>query len=1151
MTLATIDDQAYEFFVQESLELLQILEKGLMTLSQDHDLAKLHSLMRAAHSIKGGAACVGLMEIQQIAHHLENGIRVLYAEDTVFDTELENLLLQAFDHLRSPLVEQIETGHCNAIQALKHSQPIFAQLEVKVNRPLEDAAELPEVPMETDMTLFLFEEEISVGLRRWGALLSNPKQSMQKIQEELKSQAEVFGTLGKMLSLSGWSAIADAALQALETNPQFYPEIGKLALADFLVGQEAVLAGDREQGGQPNELLLELAKTATTVKPDIYSTITQYRQQVEQQQANPTQPRENTLETKVLETKAFKTETLADKTQESASLLLPNSFNFERSELEPAEFELHPVEPLLPNAQQSPQLTTQPSIQATDLNQNLQENWQEDSQDLHLNSRQDLQEDFQENFQEDFHKGSHEGLAKNLEEDLQEVLQEDVQEDIEEDLWEFSQHTLQQVSTLNTQQLSQVETRVSSEILDGTLINSSSLVGQDSAANLQDNLQENLEKSSEENSEASHKTLPQDSVEDKSKSPNIVLAQSSPTAQLALGVRIDLSHLDLINDSVGELVTQDNSFFLQNQTAQTVVETLEKNRVKLRQYLARLQSQLGKNSSKNLEKTIHNSLEELDQIQESVYDLKVLNLQNRQVTKKRQQTLQKIQKSLAETRMVSVMAVLNRFPRMVRDLGIQNQKQVELELKGKETLLDKAVLEKLYDPLVHLIRNAFDHGIEPPEIRMQAGKPPVGKITIYTYQQGNYTYLEIQDDGQGINLDKIRHKAVEKQLVSSEDVRRLSKDQLYELLFYPDFSTQNQVSYLSGRGVGLEAVRHQIELLKGSISIQSEVGQGTKFILRLPWMLTIAKLLVFESQNSLFAIPLDTLAGVVSASLDELKGQDGQEKYDWYGQSIPLVHSILVDYQYSNPYNQTSIQTNPSQKDNSQNNGQKNNAQKKLTLLLISQGLDTVAIKIDRVIMEQNLMIKPFNKILKVPAYLYGCTTLGDGRLVPVIDSPELLNYWSQQDQLVSGKLDLVPPQVRQTSASLPTILIIDDSITTRHSLGLTLQKAGYQILQAQNGQEGLIQLQKHPQIQIVICDLEMPEMNGFEFLSHCRRQFSSEQLPVLILTSRNNERHRKLAHELGSNEYLTKPWIEPDLIETLNNYRVKDRKVSNGKVHH
>jgi chemotaxis family two-component system sensor histidine kinase/response regulator PixL len=353
---------------------------------------------------------------------------------------------------------------------------------------------------------------------------------------------------------------------------------------------------------------------------------------------------------------------------------------------------------------------------------------------------------------------------------------------------------------------------------------------------------------------------------------------------MSLGVRVDVSRLDLINNLVGELATQDNSFLLNNQKSQTSLERLESLRDQLRKSLVKAQNhtdfyrsndQSNQNEDRQVSKSINvlvqRTLEELDQVREVIYDLKWLTLQSQQIIKKRQQTLHKLQKHLTETRMLPVESLLNRFPRMIRDLSIREQKQVKLELKGKKTLVDKAILEKLYDPLVHLIRNAFDHGIEPPAVRQLRGKPVEGKIEIKAYQQGNYTYLEIKDDGQGINLEKIRSKAIAKGIISSNEAEKLSKNQIYELLFYPDFSTREKVSNLSGRGVGLEAVRNQIEALKGYITIQSELGKGTTFTLRLPWTLTITKLLVFEIAESLFAIPLDTLAGIVSASSQDIQ----------------------------------------------------------------------------------------------------------------------------------------------------------------------------------------------------------------------------------------------------------------------------------------
>ena len=1097
-------DQSYEFFVQESLELLQILEQGLMTLSQSHEIQKLHGLMRAAHSIKGGAACVGLMGIQQIAHQLENGIRALYPEDTIFDVELEELLLQAFDCLRSPILEQIETGSCDEEAAVTNAQPIFINLEAKLGIPLEEAVEFPEVPLETDMTLFLFEKEVPSTLRRIENILASPPANLQ---EELHSQFEILATLGSMLDLSGFTAIAQMTIEALARYPDLCSEITKTALTDLWTGQKAVIEGDRVEGGKPSTTLAEFTQDRP-VEEDIL---------VEEVQ-------------EFTEEDIHREDIQHSKASQFGELLL-QAFDCLRVPL------LEQIESGAP--------PTQESIAAIDpILQKLEnqlgcslENISESGEISIFEGREDAENN---NGQKADSNGSQVAPKSNITVELQTQIEMFATLGNMLNITQFSAIAQAALEALETDPLSHLKIGVLALAefwkVEKAILTAKNLEVQAEVQKLE--VQELEVQELEVQAEVQEEEIQKEEVQ-ASVSPTPVAASVSP--QISLGVRVDVSRLDLINNLVGELATQDNSFLLHNQKSQTALEQLENIRYKLRKSLVKAQNYTdfhhSKNSSNPLEQQqvsksinllVQNTLEELDRVREVIYDMKWLTLQSQQIIKKRQQSLQKVQKHLTETRMLPVESLLNRFPRMVRDLSLRKQKQVKLELVGKNTLVDKAILEKLYDPLVHLVRNAFDHGIEDPEIRQSGGKPVEGKIEIKAYQRGNYTYVEVGDDGRGINLEKIRSQAIAKGIISGKEAERLSKNQIYEFLFYPDFSTREKVSDLSGRGVGLEAVRNQIESLKGFITVQSELGKGTKFTLRLPWTLTITKLLVFEVAESLFAIPLDTLAGIVSASSEDIVTNNQRQFYNWYGQKIPLVQSILRNYNYPR-------ENNPVQ------NGRhlisqkfaKAADKKRSILLLISQGLETVCLKIDQVLMEQNLTIKPFNKIFKAPSYFYGCTILGDGRLVPVIDSPELLTYWHKQQSSVTP-LKILPHPREFNSSKKSTVLIIDDSITTRQSLSTVLQKEGYQVLQANNGKEGLIQLEQHPQVKIVICDLEMPEMNGFEFLSHCRRRFSTDVLPVLILTSRNNDRHRQLAKQLGSNDYITKPWNEKELMLIL-----------------
>ncbi|MDY7003861.1 MAG: hybrid sensor histidine kinase/response regulator [Cyanobacteriota bacterium] len=958
-----IDDRAYEFFVEETTELLQTLEQGLINISQEHEVQKLHQLMRAAHSIKGGAACIGLTGIKTIAHDLENSIRALYQENTVFDLELENLLLQAFDCLRSPTVEQIETGNYDQENCIIKAKEVFEQIEKKLGYPLEEAAEFPEVSMEEgDMAKFLFTEEIPSGLHRWENLLAgkNSSDSGLSIKEELNRQAEVFATLGTMLNLPGFTSIAEATIKALEVNPKYIKKIGELALADFWAGQKAVLAGDRTRGGKPNATLVKLTKPLKSRKVET----TAKRKQVDR----PTQPVKAVVPKK--SEVAVETEINSDR---------QNTNNVKTS-----------------------------NVAITSIN--------------------------------------------------------------------ISQKKASAPEVANQNQ-------------------------------------------------------------------QIQQKQTTSTSPSSLGVRIDIKRLEMLNNLLGELATQDNSFILQNQQTQASLGTLEKGWQKFHQLMMKLQDiatvseQLNKspNYHKNklayLVNILPNLLEEIAQVGEAVTDIKLLHQQGQQVVKKRQQTLQQIQNNLTKTRMLPVESLLNRFPRMIRDLSVQKQKQVKLELVGMNTLIDKAVLEKLYDPIVHIVRNAFDHGIEPPEIRQNNGKSPEGTIKIESYHQGNYTYLSVADDGRGIDVNKIRNQAIEKNIFSATEAAKLSTKKLYKLLFYPDFSTTKKVSDLSGRGMGLESVYRQIESLKGSITIQSQVGKGTKFILRLPWTLTITKLLVFRMDGNLFAIPLDILAAIIYVDPSEIKVNQGEKVYYWKGKKVSIAPSILLDCNY--PIVSGSIQQELVEF--SWKNSYTKNSQGKVMLLLISEDSDTIAIKIEQILMEQNLTIKPFSKILTAPSYLYGCTILGDGSLVPVIDGIQLLEKTLHTEQLDVKKLQKNTFKFKQSILSqLPTILVIDDSLTTRQAISSTLQKAGYDIVQAKDGWQGLVQLQQHTKIQAVICDVEMPQMNGFEFLSRCRKQYSMAQMPVLMLTSRSSQPYRILAKQLGANDYLTKPYLDQELISSL-----------------
>jgi two-component system, chemotaxis family, sensor histidine kinase and response regulator PixL len=497
--------------------------------------------------------------------------------------------------------------------------------------------------------------------------------------------------------------------------------------------------------------------------------------------------------------------------------------------------------------------------------------------------------------------------------------------------------------------------------------------------------------------------------------------------------------------------------------------------------------------------------------------------------------------------------LLQRFPRMVRDMSAKHHKQVSLTFSGATTLVDKAVLEKLFDPLVHLVRNAFDHGIESPEVRLAQGKPAQGTIEIIAMQRGNQTYIVVRDDGKGIDVAAIRAKAIALNLVSEAEAAMMSPDRLYEFIFAPGFSTAAKVSELSGRGVGMDAVRSQIKRLKGDIALTSEPGQGTTFTLRLPLTLSIAKLLVFTVGDNTLALPIDTLISILTIPADQIQTIQGSQFYRWQGQLLPLYPRSAFLQHY--PLVRTQAPQAPSIPLPKKG---------KIPILLIAGGAQTIALQVDQILQEQELVIKPFGSSIMPPSYFSGCTILGDGSLVPVIDGQSLVEQKrrtelqptrplalsigatnSDDDRLdtsialldrpaAPAELSPEPPSLNPFSfIQVPTVLVIDDSLTARQTLAFTLEKAGHRVLQARDGREALAQLHQTP-VQAVFCDVEMPVMNGFEFLEQCRKEYSKAHLPIIMLTSRGGDKHRKIAELMGASAYLTKPYLEQELIGTL-----------------
>ncbi|MEE3717233.1 hybrid sensor histidine kinase/response regulator [Tumidithrix elongata RA019] len=479
-----------------------------------------------------------------------------------------------------------------------------------------------------------------------------------------------------------------------------------------------------------------------------------------------------------------------------------------------------------------------------------------------------------------------------------------------------------------------------------------------------------------------------------------------------------------------------------------------------------------------------------------------------------------LQKAIAQVRMRLLDDVLSRFPRMLRELSLAHGKQVELFVRGSSTLVERSILEVLEAPLLHLVRNAFDHGIEDPDTRVKRGKPPKGKIEIAAGYRGNQIVITIGDDGGGIDLTKVRAKALEMGL-SQTEVDRASDSDLFDLIFEPGFSTADRVTTLSGRGVGMDIVRSNLRSIGGNVIVESVLGKGTVFVLTIPMSLSIARVLLVESSGLMMAIPTSAIEEMlllrsleITPNPQTMNGKT-QEVFDWEGYAVPLLR-LRDRLNFARPQQQIDSIIEPI-------------IDEPLALVTAPNNIP-FAFQVDRYWGEQEVTTRTVQGHLPLPEGFSGCAILGGGRIVPLLDLDKLLE-WSfstdavprQTQSLFFGKRD------RRT-----TVMVVDDSINVRRFLAMTLEKAGFRVEQAKDGQEAIEKLLAGTNVRAVVCDIEMPRLDGFGFLAQSRAHDASKDIPVIMLTSRSGAKHRDLAMRLGASGYFSKPFKEQDLLRTL-----------------
>lgn len=467
-----------------------------------------------------------------------------------------------------------------------------------------------------------------------------------------------------------------------------------------------------------------------------------------------------------------------------------------------------------------------------------------------------------------------------------------------------------------------------------------------------------------------------------------------------------------------------------------------------------------------------------------------------------------LQDMVKNVRVLPLATVFHLFGRMVRDIAQEKNKQIELEIIGSETSTDKKIIEEIKAPLIHIIRNSIDHGIETPDERAAMGKDPTGKIILRAAQADNKVIIEIEDDGRGINVEKIKEKAIQKGFLTEEEVESMSQEQITNIIFTPGFSTGEEITNISGRGIGLDVVQSKIAQLNGKVRIISELNKGCCVQIELPTTMATMKAFLVKSSNQAFAVPMEVIDTVLRKNTDEIMSNDGKRVIVVKEKTVPL-------------YDLADILNLP--KLNSDNT--------KETILVIENSDKKIALAVDKLLGDQEILHKKLAPPLYKLKNISGITTLVSGETCLILNIADIINTAvSSKIKTICATTKTYPPN------SFYKILLVDDSITTITLEKNILEKAGYNIETAQNPIVAFEKLE-NTTVDLIISDIEMPEMNGLEFLNKLKTDEKYADIPIIMVSSLMNLENKKKALELGAKKCITKgEFNQDDFLDGISN---------------
>jgi len=463
-----------------------------------------------------------------------------------------------------------------------------------------------------------------------------------------------------------------------------------------------------------------------------------------------------------------------------------------------------------------------------------------------------------------------------------------------------------------------------------------------------------------------------------------------------------------------------------------------------------------------------------------------------------------LQIAVMKTRMLPIGKVFNKFPRMIRDLSRELNKKIELDIEGEETELDKSIVEEIGDPLVHIIRNSCDHGIETPDVRLAAGKPEGGTISLKAFNEGNQIVIQIDDDGKGLDVEILKNKALENGVISEKEADSMSDKEAYGLIMKAGFSTAAAVTNVSGRGVGMDVVKTNIEKVNGIIDIESEKGSGSSIKLKIPLTLAIIQALLVGVQEEHYAIPLSSVLETVRISKDEIYTVEGRSVMRLRDEVLSLVH-IGDIFEVERILD----------------------ASEHAYVVVLGLGTSKLGLIVDTLVGQEEIVIKSLGDYLKGIEGIAGATIRGDGGVTLICDVVALMDMAKgvKATAMIESSSESGASN-EKTKASDYTIMIVDDSKTDRMIMRKALEPLGVSLVEAGDGQEALNILKAGEyNFDAMLIDIEMPRMDGYSLASEIKKYNRYKNLPLIAVTSRTGKSDRMRGVESGMVEYITKPY--------------------------